>query len=139
MIVLYILLIRFKKVISRIDPGSVVAQYVHINASEDGHVCMGDFWWAGDSLSIDLMAASLGRIQFINEKRHPPEFWYSGLGPNVCLYKCLLENDVMVRTPNFGFDIVPVRPESDLTIPVLDSFLIHREFYAKNHPGLPKT
>jgi len=127
-----------KRIILQIEPGLAIVQYYNINNNEDSHVSMGDFWWGSDSLSIDLMAASLGRIQYINEKNKEHNFWYIGLGPNVCLYKALSENDIMIKTPNFGIDVVLVRPEADLSIPVIESFLLHREFYTSNHPGLPK-
>lgn len=139
---------RFDAITSPVSPAGILIKNVPIRkgvvyshwitrfAEEDNSLGIGDFWFGGDSLSMDLMASSLTRYlsnstkvsSDINES-------YVGVGPNVLLYNAFIENNVYVDHFPGGVSATPVRPESDLTTPVMESYHSHLNFFTKNHPA----
>lgn len=114
---------------------TVYSTFVSPFTEEDGLLGIGDFWFGGDNWSIDLMAAGLSRYVFDMHKIHADANENSaGLGPNVTLYSLLTENSTSVV--DLQAAACPVRPQSDLSLPVLDSFRPHHQFFINNHPGI---
>ena len=104
---------------------------------EDNAWGVGDFWFGGDSLAMDLMSASLS--QYLNSNLADTSLNESqlGYGPNVMLYNAMHQNNIWVVEFPGGLSSSPVRPESDLTLDVLDHSTAgkHHTHFEVNHPS----
>ena len=104
---------------------------------EDNAWGVGDFWFGGDSLAMDLMSASLS--QYLNSDLADTSLNESqlGYGPNVMLYNAMHQNNIWVVEFPGGLNSSPVRPESDLTLDVLDHSTAgkHHTHFEVNHPS----
>ena len=105
---------------------------------EDGSWGTGDFWFGGDSYSIDMMSANLSQY-LIDSYRSDTDMNESQqfIGPNVMLFNAMKRTNTLMKQLS-GLDVGPVRPESDLTLDVMDPTTAkkHIKFYVDNHPGL---
>ena len=105
---------------------------------EDGAWGTGDFWFGGDSYSIDMMSANLSQY-LIDSDRSDTDMNESQqfIGPNVMLFNAIKRTNSIMKQLT-GLEAGPVRPEADLTLNVMDPKTAkkHINFYVKNHPGL---
>ena len=105
---------------------------------EDGAWGTGDFWFGGDSYSIDMMSANLSQY-LIDSDRSDTDMNESQqfIGPNVMLFNAIKRTNSIMKQLT-GLEAGPVRPEADLTLNVMDPKTAkkHVNFYVKNHPGL---
>ena len=105
---------------------------------EDGAWGAGDFWFGGDSYSIDMMSANISQY-LIDSTRSDIDLNESQqfLGPNVMLLNAAKRTNSLLKLLQ-GLNAGPVRPEADLTLDVMDKNTAkkHVKFYVDNHPGL---
>jgi hypothetical protein len=105
---------------------------------EDAAWGLGDFWFGGDSMAVDLMTASLSQ-HLIDSKRADSEVNESlhGYGPNVMLYNACKKNNILAVEFPGGLEAAPVRPTANLELDVLDPATahVHHDFFVVNHPS----
>lgn len=113
----------------------IYSHWITMFPQEDNAWGVGDFWFGGDSFAMDLMASSLS--QYINSDQVDVDLNESqlGLGPNVILYNAIHQNNIWVIEFPGGLSAAPVRPESDLTLDVLDPSTAakHLAYFEANH------
>jgi len=104
--------------------------------------CLGimDFWFGGDSFSVDLMSASL--VRYISDlKRIHSDFneLPFGIGPNILLYNAIIENNILPLQFPESLMVTPVRENSDLSLSIADNVQYFNDFFVNNHPGIKPT